>query len=52
MKKFEQYNLNYPSGCIIAKVNLCDCIKIDDNARKMLDETNRLVYSSIIKHKE
>lgn len=52
MKKFEKYNLDYPSGCIIAKVNLTDCIKIDDNVRKMLKEKNSLVYSSIIKHKE
>lgn len=49
MKKFEKYNLDYPSGCIIAKANLTDCIKIDDNVRKMLKEKNSLVYSSIIK---
>lgn len=48
MKKFEQYNFNYPSGCIIAKVNLCDCIKNDDTARKILNKKNPLVYSSII----
>ena len=52
LKKFEKYNLDYPSGCIIAKVDLTDCIKIDDEARKMLEERNPLVYSSIIKHTE
>lgn len=52
MKKFEKYNLDYPSSCIIAKANLVDCIKIDNNARKMLEEKNSLVYSSIIKHTE
>ena len=52
IKKFEKYNLDYPTGCIIAKVNLTDCIKIDDEARKMLKEKNPLVYSSIIKHTE
>ena len=31
MKKFEQYNLEYPIGCIIAKATLTDCIKIDDD---------------------
>lgn len=52
MKKFEKYNLEYSSGCIIAKVNLTDCIKIDDKAREMLKEKNDFVYSSIIKHTE
>lgn len=52
MKKFEEYNLDYPTGAIIAKVNLTDCINIDDEARKMLKEKNPLVYSSIIKHTE
>lgn len=52
MKKFEKYNLKYPSGCIIAKVNLTDCIEIDSEARKMLEQKNSFVYSSIIKHTE
>ncbi len=52
MKKFEMYHFDYPSGCIIAKANLADCIKIDDAARKMLEEKNPFVYSSIIKHTE
>lgn len=52
MKKFEQYNLEYPSGCIIAKATLADCLKIDDEARKMLKEKNPLVYSNVIKHTE
>lgn len=50
MKKFEHYNLDYPSGCIIAKANLSDCVKIDDEAREMLKEKNSLVYSSVIKN--
>ena len=48
MKKFEHLNLEYPKGCIIAKITITDCIKIDDNARKMLKEKNELVYSGII----
>lgn len=52
MKKFEHLNLEYPTGCIIAKVNLTDCIYIDDDMREKLKEKNELVYSSIIKHKE
>lgn len=52
MKKFEKYNLDYPSGCIIAKANLVDCVEINDEIRKMLDKKNPLVYSSIVSHKE
>ena len=52
MKKFEKYNLDYPAGCIIAKVDLTDWIKIDNDARKMLKEKNPIVYSSIMKHTE
>lgn len=50
MKQFEHLNLEYPSGCIIAKATLTDCIAIDDSARKMLKEKNPLVYSGVIKY--
>ena len=52
MKKFEHLNLEYPSGCIIGKVNLTDCVEINDKVREELNKKNPLVYSSIIKHKE
>lgn len=52
MKKFEHLNLEYPIGCIIAKAEITDCIKITDNEREMLKEKNILVYGSIIKHTE
>ncbi len=52
MKKFECYGLEYPSGAIIAKVNLKDCVTVDDEFRKILKEKKELVYSSIIKHTE
>ena len=52
MEKFAKYNLDYPCGCIIAKVNLADCIKVDENFRKILQEKNKEVYHSIIKHTE
>ena len=35
MKRYEHLNLEYPSGCIIAKVNLTDCIEINDENRKI-----------------
>ena len=38
MKKFENYHLEYPTGCILAKANLVDCIIVDANAREMLDK--------------
>lgn len=52
MKKFACYNLDYPSGCIIAKATISDCIKIDDEARKMLKELNSLVYGKTINNLE
>ena len=52
MRKFEHLGLDYPSGCIIAKVNLTDCIKVDDNFRSFLNDKNSLVYSSITNHTE
>lgn len=50
MEKLKCYNLEYPSGCIIAKAKITDCVKIDDDARKMLNDKNKLVYASIVKH--
>lgn len=52
MKKFEAYGLEYPSGYIIARANLSDCIKVNDEFRKILFEKNPEVYHSIIKHDE
>ena len=51
MEKFKHLNLEYPRGCIIAKVNLTDCIEINNDARKMLKEKNSLVYSHVIDDK-
>ncbi|MBQ9279575.1 MAG: ASCH domain-containing protein [Clostridia bacterium] len=48
MKQFEQYHLEYPIGCIIAKANLTECIIIDEKARSMLQQKNPLVYSHAV----
>lgn len=48
MKKFAIYNLDYPTGCIIAKANLVDCVPINEKTKSMLNEKNSLVYSGII----
>lgn len=48
LQKFACYNLDYPTGCIIAKVNLTDCVKIDDEVKNMLKGKKSLVYENII----
>ena len=52
MKKYEMYNLEYPTGCIIAKANLTDCIKIDENAREMLKKKKSPIYDNVINSTE
>lgn len=52
MKKYEYLGLEYPKGCIIGKATITDCIKIDDNARKILKEKNSIIYSNIIDNKD
>lgn len=48
MKKFEKLNLEYPTGCIIAKARIEDCIKVDDNFRKEVVPKNPEVYSGLV----
>ena len=52
IERFKYLNLEYPSGCIIAKVNLTECIEINDDERRMLKEKNDLVYSNVVNDKE
>ena len=52
MKKFESLNLDYPTGCIIAKANLTDCVPITEAAKKELREKNFLVYSGTTENQE
>lgn len=52
MKNYEYLGLEYPKGCIIGKATITDCIKIDDNARKILKEKNNIIYSNIIDNKD
>ncbi len=47
MEKFKHLNLNYPSGCIIAKANLTDCIYVTDDMGKKLFEQDPLVYNNL-----
>lgn len=52
MKRYEYLGLEYPKGCIIGKATITDCIKIDDNTRKILKEKNSIIYSNIIDNKD
>ena len=45
MKKFESLKLEYPTGCIIAKANLVDCVPVTEAVKEELRETNFLIYS-------
>lgn len=48
MKKFETLNLTYPTGCIIAKAKLSDCVFIDSDMKQKLKQENSLVYSGVV----
>lgn len=52
MERYKHLGFDYPTGCIIAKCNLTDCIYVDDNVRTMLQDKNPLVYRNIINHTE
>lgn len=52
MEKFKHLNLEYPTGCILAKAHLTDCIYVDKTIIKILKEEDSLVYENIIKHTE
>ena len=51
MEEFKCYNLDYPLGCIIAKVNIIDSVKVDDDFRGVLKSENSLVYNHVITDK-
>lgn len=45
MKRFEKLGLEYPTGVILAKATLTDCIKVDEKMIEKLHEEDSLVYS-------
>ncbi len=51
MDEFKSFNLDYPVGCIIAKVLITDVIKVDDDFRKILRSENDFVYNHVINDK-
>lgn len=48
MERFKYLNLDYPTGCIIGKANITDCILVDDEMKKLLKEKDPIVYKSSI----
>lgn len=51
IEKFKHLNLEYPAGFIIAKVCLEDCIPVDSEFRKILEQKNPVLYSHVINDK-
>ena len=52
MKKFAEYNLEYPTGCIIAKATITDSIYVDNDFVAKISKINPLVYHNVIDQKE
>ena len=49
MKRFSYLNLEYPSGCIIAKAIISDCIYVDDHLKTILRKKDKNVYHGVLK---
>ncbi len=52
MERYKHLNLDYPQGKIIAKATISDCVYIDDNMRKTLQEKDPLVYYGVLTNPE
>lgn len=48
MKRFENFNLNYPKGCIIAKAKLTECVLVDEKFVEKIVPRNPEVYKGLI----
>ena len=46
--RFASYGLEYPAGAVIAKVELTDCMVVDDAFRRHLQKKNPEVYAGVI----
>ena len=49
IKRFEYLDLEYPTGMIIAKATITDCVLVDDDFRKEIIKKDPLVYKGISK---
>ena len=52
LKRFEHLNLDYPSGCIIAKATITDSIYVDEKFVNDVYPKNPSVYKNIIDKKD
>lgn len=48
MERYKHLNLEYPSGKIIAKATITDCVYVNDNLKEQLQEKDPLVYYGIL----
>ena len=51
LERFKDYNLTYPTGCIIAKAKLTNIETVNDDFVKKVASKNLLVYKGIIERK-
>ena len=49
MERYKHLNLEYPSGKIIAKATITDCVYVDDELKEKLQKKDPLVYYGILK---
>lgn len=47
LEKFKHLNIEYPTGCIIAKATITDCISVEDKFSEKLLEKDHLVYNNL-----
>lgn len=48
MERYKYLNLDYKTGCIIAKANITDCVYVDSDMKKRLGQLDDKVYYGII----
>lgn len=48
MARFAHLGLEYPTGCVVAKAVLADCVPVDSALRALLAEQNYAVYAGTI----
>lgn len=48
MKRFESLGLEYPTGVILAKTTIVDCVYVDDQLVEQLRDKDPLVYYGMI----